>query len=65
MEIKKKEETRIVTGEKVSEEQIEKLEEELEKTKGYLSKLEEEKAKGTVSDRAYESLKKEYQSKVE
>lgn len=63
--VEKKEDTRIVTGEEFSEEQIRKLKEELEKTKGYLSRIEEEKARGTISNKAYETLKKEYQSKIE
>jgi hypothetical protein len=41
------------------------LEEELEKYKLYLARLEEEKNKGTISDQAYDALKKEYQSKIE
>ncbi|MEM4455098.1 MAG: NosD domain-containing protein [Thermofilaceae archaeon] len=41
------------------------LEVELEKVKGYLSRLEEEWKKGTVSSRVYEILKKEYQAKIE
>ncbi|MEM4455443.1 MAG: NosD domain-containing protein [Thermofilaceae archaeon] len=41
------------------------LEGELEKVKGYLSRLEEEWRRGTVSTHAYEILKKEYQAKIE
>jgi len=67
-------ETRVVEG--VASEEVETrvagrlerlkgLEEELEKVKMYLSKLEEEWKKGTISTDAYETLKKEYQDKIE
>ncbi|MEM2186894.1 MAG: hypothetical protein QXT37_07955 [Thermofilaceae archaeon] len=67
-------ETRVVEG--VASEEVETrvagglerlkgLEEELEKVKMYLSKLEEEWKKGTISTDAYEILKKEYQDKIE
>ncbi|MEM2824067.1 MAG: hypothetical protein QXF69_08190, partial [Thermofilaceae archaeon] len=54
-------ETRVA----VELERLRVLEEELEKVKGYLSKLEEEWKKGTISTDAYETLKKEYQDKIE
>ncbi|MEM2678561.1 MAG: hypothetical protein QXU62_07940, partial [Thermofilaceae archaeon] len=54
-------ETRVA----VELERLRVLEEELEKVKGYLSKLEEEWKKGTISTDAYEILKKEYQAKIE
>ncbi|MBO3840570.1 MAG: hypothetical protein QXS51_03930 [Thermoproteota archaeon] len=63
--VERKEETRVIMEEEVPEEQIRKLEEELEKTRGYLSKLEEERARKTISDQAYDSLKREYESKIE
>ncbi|MEM1691040.1 MAG: NosD domain-containing protein [Thermofilaceae archaeon] len=67
-------ETRVVEG--VASEEVETrvavelerlkgLEEELEKVKMYLSKLEEEWKKGTISTDAYEILKKEYEEKIE
>jgi len=54
-------ETRVAGG----LERLKGLEEELEKVKMYLSKLEEEWKKGTISTDAYEILKKEYQDKIE
>ncbi|MEM3944717.1 MAG: hypothetical protein QXJ59_11605, partial [Thermofilaceae archaeon] len=54
-------ETRVA----VELERLRVLEEELEKVKGYLSKLEEEWRRGTISTDAYEILKKEYQDKIE
>ncbi|MEM0236195.1 hypothetical protein [Thermofilum sp.] len=68
-----REETKVV--ERVASEEVETrvaelvrlrvLEEELEKVKGYLSRLEEEWRRGTISTHAYEILKKEYQDKIE
>ncbi|MGC9202982.1 MAG: prenyltransferase/squalene oxidase repeat-containing protein [Thermoproteota archaeon] len=42
-----------------------KLKRELAKYESYLSRLEEEKKKGTISERAYEILKKEYEKNIE
>jgi protein-arginine kinase activator protein McsA len=44
---------------------IENLQQELEKLKRNLNKLEDEKRKGTISERTYETLKAEYQSEIE
>ncbi|MEM2447135.1 MAG: NosD domain-containing protein [Candidatus Bathyarchaeia archaeon] len=63
VQVERKDETKVVT-EEASEEYVKKLEEELEKTRGFLAKLEEERKKGAVSEQAYEVLKKEYQTKI-
>ncbi|MEM2824164.1 MAG: NosD domain-containing protein, partial [Thermofilaceae archaeon] len=59
--------TRIEEGTRIigEEERLREMEEELERVKGYLSKLEEIWKKGIISAYAYETLKKEYQAKIE
>jgi prenyltransferase beta subunit len=61
--IKERKEEEI--GTKVISTNIEKLKEEISKYENYLSKLEEEKNKGLISEKAYETLKKEYESNIE
>ncbi|MEM1690917.1 MAG: NosD domain-containing protein [Thermofilaceae archaeon] len=59
--------TRVEEGTRIigEEERLREMEEELERVKGYLSKLEEIREKGIISAYAYETLKKEYQAKIE
>jgi len=52
-------------GTKVISTNVEKLKEELNKYENYLSKLEEVRNKGLISEKAYETLKKEYKSNIE
>jgi len=61
--IKERKEEKIRT--KVISTNIEKLKEEISKYENYLSKLEEVRSKGLISEKVYETLKKEYESNIE
>jgi DNA repair exonuclease SbcCD ATPase subunit len=63
--IKGKGETEVIQKEELEKEKIKELEKKLEKFKEFLIKLEEEKRKGTITDKIYNALKAEYESEIQ